>query len=171
MDVLHEAMFGGPFDTPIERARAILPERADRHRQAARVMDQLGLVEESETLFRRALSMEPSGVHFYAQALLSWGRPGDALMLLQAERQGCSGERMYSQALLQLDRVEEAVGAFTQALRLCGASDWTLRAWPREGTPPLGGHAGRGCGQAAARGASRRPWPPTGVALGTVAPR
>ena len=128
MDVLHEAMFGGPFDTPIERARAILPERADRHRQAARVMDQLGLVEESETLFRRALSMEPSGVHFYAQALLSWGRPGDALMLLQAERQGCSGERMYSQALLQLDRVEEAVGAFTQALRLCGASDWTLRA-------------------------------------------
>ena len=128
MDVIQEAMFGGPFDTPIERARALLPERADRHRQAARVMDQLGLVEESETLFRRALSMEPSGVQFYAQALLRWGRPADAVMLLGAERAGCSGERVYAEALLKIDRVEDAVDAFSQALRLCGAKDWTLRA-------------------------------------------
>ena len=49
-------------------------------------------------------------------------------MLLQAERRGCSGERMYAEALLKVDRVENAVEAYSQALRLCGAKDWGLRA-------------------------------------------
>jgi len=127
VDVLHEAFFGGPFETPLERASAVLPERPDRYRQGARVMDQLGLVEESETLFRRALAMDPAGIHHYADALLRWGRPADAALLLDGGRSGCKGETMFAHALLQLDRVDDAVVAFSDAIRLCGARGWNLR--------------------------------------------
>lgn len=127
VDVLHEALFGGDFDTPIAQARAILPERADRYRQAARVMDQLGLVEESETLFRHALSLDPQGVQYFSEALIRWGRPADAVMLLEVNRTGCKGEQRYAESLLKIDRVQDAAKAFAKALGMCGARAWSLR--------------------------------------------
>ncbi len=127
MDVMHEAFFGGEFVTPIEQARAILPERADRHRQAARVMDQLGLSEEAETLFRRALAMEPEGVNHYAAALMRWGRPHDAVMLLEPNLNNCVAHRHYAEGLLQLRRYADAAEAFQAALGQCGARSWALR--------------------------------------------
>jgi len=127
IDVLHEAMFGGEFETPIEQARAVLPERADRYRQAARVMDQLGLIEEAETLFRHALSLDPDGIQHFAEALNRWGRPADAVMLLEARRVGCKGEQLYAESLLRIDRADVAAQAFTKALGLCGARSWSLR--------------------------------------------
>jgi tetratricopeptide (TPR) repeat protein len=127
MDVMHEAFFGGEFVTPIDQARAILPERADRHRQAARVMDQLGLTEEAETLFRRALAMEPEGVNHYAASLMRWGRPHDAVMLLEANLNSCVAHRHYAEGLLQLRRYADAADAFQAALAECGARSWALR--------------------------------------------
>lgn len=127
MDVMHEAFFGGEFLPPIEQARAILPERADRNRQAARVMDQLGLIEESETLFRRALSMEPRGVNHYAEALMRWGRAHDAVMLLQPNRKGCSAHTNYANGLLTLGRHADAAAAYQAAIAECGARSWALR--------------------------------------------
>ena len=127
MDVMHEAFFGGEFESPIEQARAILPERPDRYRQAARVMDQLGLQEESETLFRRALSMDETGVNYYAEALMKWGRPHDAVMLLEPNLKGCLAHRNYAHGLLRLGRYTSAADAFQLAIRECGARSWELR--------------------------------------------
>lgn len=127
MDVMHEAFFGGEFASPIEQARAILPERPDRYRQAARVMDQLGLQEESETLFRRALSMDATGVNYYAEALMKWGRPHDAVMLLEPNLKGCLAHRNYAHGLLRLGRYSSAAEAFQSAIRACGARSWELR--------------------------------------------
>jgi len=127
LDVIQEAVFGGDFETPIIQARSILPERADRYRQAARVMDQLGLVEESDTLFRHALSLEPDGVFHFAEALSRWGRPADAVMLLEMNRPNCPGKTLYAQGMLKLDRPEVAAEAFVEALRSCGAKSWVLR--------------------------------------------
>ena len=127
VDVLHEALFGGDFETPIAQARAILPERADRYRQAARVMDQLGLTEEAETLFRHALGLDPHGVQYFAEALIRWGRPADAVMLLEVNRKGCKGAQRYAESLLKIERAEDAAKAFAKALGLCGARAWSLR--------------------------------------------
>ncbi len=127
LDVMHEAFFGGEFDVPIEQARAILPERADRYRQGALVMDQLGLVEEAETLFRHALSMEENRVFHYATALKKWGRPHDAVMLLEAHRPGCKARSLYANSLLAVRRYSDAVDAYVEALSSCGASSWELR--------------------------------------------
>jgi len=127
MDVMHEAFFGGEFLPPIEQARAILPERADRNRQAARVMDQLGLIEESETLFRRALSMDPKGINHYAEALMRWGRAHDAVMLLQPNLKGCNAHTNYANGLLTLGRHSDAAEAYQAAISECGARSWALR--------------------------------------------
>jgi len=127
LDVMHEAFFGGEFEEPIEQARAILPERADRYRQAALVMDQLGLIEESESLFRHALSMEESRVFHYAAALKKWGRPQDAVMLLEVHRPGCNAKTLYATSLLAVRRYTEAAAAYVDALSGCGASSWELR--------------------------------------------
>mgnify|MGYP003950743935 CR=1 FL=1 len=126
-DVLHEALFGGDFERPIEQARAILPERADRYRQAALVMNELGLREESETLFRHALALEPEGILYFAKALVRWGRFADAVMLLEPRTRGCMAERLYAQALAQVGRHQTAADAYASALGICGAKDWTLR--------------------------------------------
>ncbi|MEC8193036.1 MAG: O-antigen ligase family protein [Myxococcota bacterium] len=127
-DVVREALFGGAFESPIAQARAILPERPDRYRQAARVMDQLGLREESETLFRRALSMSPTDVNSYAKALMKWGRPHDAVMLLEPNLTGCFSHRAYAKGLLQLGRYTDAANAFQAAIGACGAGVWELRS-------------------------------------------
>jgi len=125
--VLHEALFGGEFESPIAQARAVLPERADRYRQAARVMDELGLQPESETLFRHALALQPDGVLYFADALYGWGRFADAAMLLEPHARECPGERLLAQALAQIGRHEEAAESFAVALGSCGAKDWQLR--------------------------------------------
>jgi tetratricopeptide (TPR) repeat protein len=127
LDVIREALFGGDFETPIIQARAILPERADRYRQAAQVMDQLGLVEESETLFRHARSIEPEGVVNFAAALIRWDRPADAVMLLEAHRKGCRAQTLYAHGLGQIDRAARAAEAYVEALSTCGAKSWALR--------------------------------------------
>lgn len=127
VDVLHEALFGGGFESPIEQARAILPERADRVRQAARVMDELGLQEESEALFRHALALEPEGVLFFATALVRWDRFADAVMLLEPHERGCAGERLYANSLARVGRQSDAAVAFANALGMCGAKEWSLR--------------------------------------------
>ena len=90
-------------------------------------MDQLGLVEEAETLFRHALSLDAEGVQHFAEALNRWGRPADAVMLLEAHRVGCRGEKLYAESLLRIDRAGMAAKAFTKALTLCGARSWALR--------------------------------------------
>ncbi|MGB0639393.1 MAG: O-antigen ligase family protein [Myxococcota bacterium] len=128
IDVLDEALFGGDFDTPIEQARAILPERADRYRQAARVMDGLGLEEEAETLFRRAMAQEPEGVFYYAKSLVRWGRSADAVLILEKHHAGCSSETLYAGALLDIGQADRAAEAFSEALSNCGVRSWTLRS-------------------------------------------
>jgi len=126
-DVIREALFGGEFETPLSQARAILPERADRHRQAAHVMDQIGLRDEAEALFRRALAMEPDAVNRYAGALMSWGRPHDAVMLLEPNLRGCFAHRTHAQGLLRLGRYADAADAYQAAIGVCGAGVWEIR--------------------------------------------
>jgi tetratricopeptide (TPR) repeat protein len=128
IDVLDEALFGGEFDTPIEQARAILPERADRYRQAARVMDELGLEEEAETLFRHAMAQDPEGVFYYAKSLVQWGRPADAVLILEKHHSGCASETLYAGALLDVGQADRAAKAFSEALSNCGVRSWTLRS-------------------------------------------
>jgi O-antigen ligase/tetratricopeptide (TPR) repeat protein len=128
IDVLHEAFFGGEFDSPIEQARAILPERPDRYRQAARVMDELGLKEESEALFRHAIAQEPEGVFYYAEALVRWGRPADAALILEKHHAGCASETLYAGALLDIGQAERAAQVFSEALSHCGTRSWKLRS-------------------------------------------
>jgi tetratricopeptide (TPR) repeat protein len=127
VDVIHEALFGGRFESPIEQARAILPERADRYRQAARVMDELGLREESETLFRHALALDPEGVLYFSQALVRWDRFSDAVMLLEPHERSCKGERLYATSLARIGRQADAAESYAKALGVCGAKDWALR--------------------------------------------
>ena len=90
-------------------------------------MDQLGLQEESETLFRRALSMSPTDVNSYAKALMKWGRPHDAVMLLEPNLTGWFSHRAYAPGLLQLGRYADAASAFQTAIGTCGAGVWELR--------------------------------------------
>ena len=127
-DILHEALFGGEFDTPIDQARAILPERPDRHRQAARVMDEMGLEEEAEALFRHALAEEPGSVFSYATALVRWGRSADAVLILDKHHSGCASETLYARALLNVGQAERAAKAFSDALSHCGVRSWNLRS-------------------------------------------
>ncbi len=127
LDVLREAIFLGGLGEPLEAAHAVLPERGDRYRQAARLMNQLGLVEEAESLFRHARALEPDGIFHYSAALSAWGRPADAVMLLKPAVRGCAAQTLYAEGLSKIGQHTTAAEAFVKGLSVCGAKSWALR--------------------------------------------
>lgn len=123
-----EAIFGAEGDSPITVARAVLPERADRWRQAARLFNRLDMRGDAEQLFRRALDLDEARVNQFAIALLRWGRSAEAYGLVGVAGGGCGVQAIRAQALLDLGRGPEASRAFTRAMEGCGPPSWSLRA-------------------------------------------
>jgi hypothetical protein len=73
------------------------------------------------------LALEESRVFHYATALKKWGRPQDAVMLLEVHRTGCKAKSLYANSLLAVRRYSDAAPAYVEALSGCGASAWELR--------------------------------------------
>jgi len=125
---VREAVLGGDDPDLVATAMKVLPERADRRRQAARVFQNLSLKEEAEVLYKNALELEPSSVGSYATALLRWGRPAEALTVLEDGREACGTWRLRAKALLNLRRSEEALAAYQKVASACGRTDWETQA-------------------------------------------
>jgi len=125
---LREAILGAGSADLMAEARAVLPQRADRRREAAVLFQRLGMREEAEGLFKDALGRDPLGVGPYATALLRWGRPGEVLPLLRGTRDGCGTRRLRATALLDSGEYQPAIDAFQAAVAKCGRREWGLQA-------------------------------------------
>ena len=125
---VREAMLGSGETDLMKVALAVLPERADRRRQGARVFQRLGMESEAEALYKQALALNPVNVGPYASALLRWGRAPEVLKLLEGRRDGCGIRRLRALALLDTGANTKAVEAFRLALAKCGPRDWAVQA-------------------------------------------
>ncbi len=128
MPYVREAMLGGSEPDLMAAAMAVLPERADRRRQGARIFQRLGMDAEAEDLYKQALSLDPKEVGPYAAALLRWGRASEVLVLLEGGPDGCGTRRLRGQALLDTGAYEPAIQAFQRAAAKCGRKDWAVQA-------------------------------------------
>jgi tetratricopeptide (TPR) repeat protein len=125
---VREALLGGDDPDLMATAQRVLPDRADRRRQGARIFAHMGLQDEAEQLFKEALQLDPRGTGPYASALLKWGRPADVLEVLSGGRDGCGSHSLRAQARLGLGEHALAVKAFERAIGKCGRPNWALQA-------------------------------------------
>ncbi len=106
----------------------VLPDRADRLRDAANLADSTGEVQLAEDLFQRALELDPQGGVSYASFLLRRFRYAEAYQLVEHHREGCFPLRVAGGCLLALQRYPEALERLQAAQSACGSDDKRVRA-------------------------------------------
>ncbi|MFH1463454.1 MAG: O-antigen ligase family protein [Pseudomonadota bacterium] len=121
---------------------AVLPERADRLREAAGVMARHGIDTYAEELYFRALVIEPRGTVAYASFLFLRHHYHEALVLLEDQREGCFANRTAGDTLLALRRYQDALGRYQAGQRDCGSDDLAIRAGIAQARLGLGERAG-----------------------------
>ena len=105
---------------------AMIPERADRLRDAAISVAQRPDQELSWRLFARSSELDPRVNLAFANHLLRWGDLDTAWERIQlVPNEHCHTLRTSGIILLQLGRIDEAVDWLERALNVCGAQDQT----------------------------------------------
>ncbi len=117
-----EELLEGQED-PAALLEVVLPDRGDRLREAAAVAAQQGEHSLCESLYRRALALEPEVSAAYASWLLRRFRYDEALALVEGKDQGGFPLIVAGRSLLALGRYEEARARFQAASRWSGADD------------------------------------------------
>lgn len=117
--VVREALQGPGLLVPI--AEQVLPDRADVLVIAALELEQAGEVEEAELRFRRAAELHERYGAWLAAFFLRQQRPEEALAAATGD--SCFAREVSGNALLKLDRSEEALQLFEAAMGACGEEE------------------------------------------------
>lgn len=120
-----EEALSGPGD-PADRMLDVVPRRADRQCDAARILQRLERPGAAEAMFQAAVRHHPGCRAVFAKALNRWGRPSEAWALV-ADAGGCIALREGAHALRAMGEAEQAVARYEQALASCGSNDRSLR--------------------------------------------
>jgi tetratricopeptide (TPR) repeat protein len=123
---LREALLTDP-DMALVLAE-VLPDRADRIRDAAGLAFDAGDPSLAERLYLRALDLDPEGSVAYGAFLLRSYRYEEALAQVEERRDSCFGNRTAGATLLNLDRFDEALQRYRLAQGQCGSDDLWVRA-------------------------------------------
>ncbi|MEL6341917.1 MAG: O-antigen ligase family protein [Myxococcota bacterium] len=121
---IEEALETGP--DPIAAAEAAIPDRADRLVLSARALtrdvDTPARRAAAERLYLRAMAQDPGRAVPYARDLLRWGRPEEALALVEEmPTRLCDPTRIAAQAAEAVGRFSVAKNRYQHATRTCPA--------------------------------------------------
>jgi len=113
---------------PVEWAKAVVPERADRQRDAGRILASLGENDAARQMLQKAADMDPSASLAFASHLLRWGEHQEAWEHVQrVPDRNCRTVKTGGKSLLALKRAKDALEWFTMAQTACGANDRNTR--------------------------------------------
>lgn len=105
----------------LEHWDAVMPERADRLRDAGVLLARRGERDAAEHLFARGAALDPRVGVPWARWLLAWGEPAAALQRLEGiEDRGCPTLRVRGEAMLAAGDAEGALPWLVDARAACG---------------------------------------------------
>jgi O-antigen ligase len=119
--------FAGETD-PGLAAAWILPERADRWRDGAKLIADAGDELMARVAYEHAFSLDVQMGVAYARQLLAWGDPWTALdIVTKVPERSCGRERVRGEALLRTGNAPAAVPLLEDAMGLCKDGQTHLR--------------------------------------------
>gem|GEM_PF-5205647 len=123
--IFKEIMKGS--NTPAIALQHVLPERADRLRDAGLLLSRTDADEGAEALLRRAATIEPRMGAALGGFLLKTGQHAEALEAVSQLGDSCVTARVAGEALVALERHTEALDRLRVAQRKCDRRDRRVR--------------------------------------------